>query len=217
MSNTALWDSVCKTDPKEVKAITGKTYSGNSPKPYYIVRRLTETFGPCGSGWGFEIKEQDYKTFGDTTIHVALVKLWYVLDQKRGEIEQLGQTKMAYTSAAGKLIVDEDAPKKSVTDALIKCASYVGFAGDIFSGRWDDSGYVAGLREEFTPKEESTPKPKPSPAKIKILDDLLVKTDTELLAMEAALGFKAADNIDKAIAALEKKLSKMVLNSGENP
>jgi hypothetical protein len=149
MSNTALWDSVCKTDPNEVKAITGKTYSGNSPKPYYIIRRLTETFGACGTGWGFDIKEQDYKVFGDTTIHVARVRLWYVRDDKRGEVEQIGQTKMAYTSAAGKLIVDEDAPKKSVTDALIKCASYLGFAGDIFSGRWDDSGYVAGLRQEF--------------------------------------------------------------------
>lgn len=150
MSNTEFWDSVCKTDPAHVKPITGKQYGGNSPKPYYIIRRLTEAFGMCGIGWGFDIKEQDYRTFGDTTIHIALVRLWYVRDGKRGDVEQIGQTKMCYMTSKGSLLVDEDAPKKSVTDALIKCASYLGFAGDIFAGRWDDSQYVAGLAKEFS-------------------------------------------------------------------
>ena len=36
-----------------------------------------------------------------------------------------------------------------IRDALVKCASYLGFAGDIFAGRWDDSKYVAELRREF--------------------------------------------------------------------
>jgi hypothetical protein len=40
-------------------------------------------------------------------------------------------------------MVDEDAGKKSVTDGMVKCLSMIGFAGDIFSGRWDDSKYVA--------------------------------------------------------------------------
>ena len=58
-------------------------------------------------------------------------------------------------------------------------------------------------------QEKSKAKPSLGLAKIKILDDLLVKTDTDLLAMEAALGFKAVDNMDRAIGALEAKLSKM--------
>ena len=36
-----------------------------------------------------------------------------------------------------------DAPKKSATDGMVKCLSMLGFAGDIFSGQWDDSKYVA--------------------------------------------------------------------------
>jgi hypothetical protein len=148
-NNKALWQRVCVTDPKAVKPITGKQYSGNSPKPYWIVERLTDEFGPCGIGWGFTIINERFERFNDSdTLHVAAVRLWYVLDGKRGELEQIGQTKASYTSAAGKFILDEDAPKKSVTDALVKCASYLGFAGDIFSGRWDDSKYIAWAAEE---------------------------------------------------------------------
>jgi hypothetical protein len=150
MGNKALWERVCKTDPDAVKPITGKQYKGNSPKPYWIVERLTEEFGPCGIGWGFTILSERMERLSPTDIlHVAVVRLWYFLGDKRGEFEQIGQTKAVYEKSQGGLMVDEDAPKKSVTDALVKCASYLGFAGDIFSGRWDDSKYVAEMRREF--------------------------------------------------------------------
>lgn len=150
MNTKQLWNKVCMTDPKAVKPITGKQYSGNSPKPYWIVERLTDEFGPCGIGWGFTILSERFERFSDTdTLHVAVVRLWYVLDGQRGELEQVGQTKASYVTSKGSFMLDEDAPKKSVTDALVKCASYLGFAGDIFSGRWDDSKYVAEAAAEW--------------------------------------------------------------------
>lgn len=154
MSNMDLWERVCKTDPKHVKPITGKQYSGNSPKPYYIVRRLTEEFGPCGKGWGFKIISERMERMSETDIlHIARIAFWYrtsaAQNERHHEFEQMGQTKAAYMTSKGTLLVDEDAPKKSVTDALIKCASYLGFAGDIFMGMWDDSKYVAQLKKEF--------------------------------------------------------------------
>lgn len=156
--NMGLWQRVCVTDPKAVKPITGKQYSGNSPKPYWIVQRLTEEFGPCGIGWGYTILSERMERMTDTDVlHVAAVRFWYMLDAKRGEVEQIGQTKAVYKTSKGTLLVDEDAPKKSVTDALVKCASYIGFAGDIFSGRWDDSKYVAWAREQYA--EEAPAKP----------------------------------------------------------
>lgn len=149
--NMKLWDSVCVTDPAAVKPITGKQYRGNSPKPYWIIQRATEVFGPCGIGWGIEVVSERFERFGDTeSLHVALVRVWYTdpESEKRGQIEQMGQTRSSYMSAAGKFIVDEDAPKKSVTDGLVKCLSMLGFAGDIFSGMWDDSKYVEWAAEE---------------------------------------------------------------------
>jgi len=156
MENMKLWNSVCVTDPRAVKPITGKSYKGNSPSPYWIIQRATETFGPCGTGWGVQVVNERFERFGDESLHVATVLVWYVLDGKRGSIEQMGQTKAAYTSAAGKFIVDEDAPKKSVTDGMVKCLSMLGFAGDIFSGQWDDSGYVAYAAEETKRREVPT-------------------------------------------------------------
>ena len=153
MTNMTLWNDVCVTDPQAVKPITGKQYKGNSPKPYWLIKRATETFGPCGIGWGVQILDERFERFGDESLHVAKVRVWYEQDAKRGEIEQMGQTKAAYTSAAGKFIVDEDAPKKSVTDGMVKCLSMLGFAGDIFSGQWDDSKYVAWADQQYAEKE----------------------------------------------------------------
>lgn len=156
MDNMKLWHSVCVTDPKAVKPITGKQYKGNSPKPYWVIQRATEVFGPCGLGWGVQILSERFERFGDEALHIAHVKVWYIQDGKRGEIEQMGQTRAAYISAAGKHIVDEDAPKKSATDGMVKCLSMLGFAGDIFSGQWDDSKYVAWAAEETARREMPT-------------------------------------------------------------
>lgn len=149
METMKLWRSVCVTDPAAVKPITGKQYKGNSPKPYWIIQRATEVFGPCGTGWGVHVVSERFERLTDTDVlHVALVKVWYELDGKRGEIEQMGQTKASYKTKDGGTMVDEDAPKKSVTDGMVKCLSMLGFAGDIFSGQWDDSKYVAWAAQE---------------------------------------------------------------------
>jgi hypothetical protein len=157
MSNMKLWDSVCVTDPASVKPITGKQYKGNSPKPYWLIQRATETFGPCGIGWGIEVANERFERFGDTeSLHVALVRVWFMHEGKRGQVEQMGQTRSSYVTSAGKFIVDEDAPKKSVTDGMVKCLSMLGFAGDIFSGRWDDSKYVEWAAAETARRETPT-------------------------------------------------------------
>lgn len=154
--NMNLWRSVCVTDPAAVRQISGKQYKGNSPKPYWVIQRATEVFGPCGLGWGVQILSERFERFGDEALHIAHVMVWYMQDGKRCEIEQMGQTRAAYISAAGKHIVDEDAPKKSATDGMVKCLSMLGFAGDIFSGQWDDSKYVAWAAEETKRREMPT-------------------------------------------------------------
>lgn len=150
MDNMKLWRSVRVTDPNAVKPITGKQYKGNSPKPYWIIQRATEVFGPIGIGWGVNVKSERFERLSDhDVLHVAVVSVWYMLDGQRSEtFDQMGGTKAAYLTAKGVLMVDEDAGKKSVTDGMVKCLSMIGFAGDIFSGQWDDSKYVEWAAEE---------------------------------------------------------------------
>jgi hypothetical protein len=147
--NLALWNHVERTDPSQVKPITGKPYKGNSPKPYYLIQKATETFGPCGIGWGFEIVTQGVVdgAAGDK-VHVAHVRVWYNWKDQKGFVEHVGQTMFCGKRKDGSTYTDEDAPKKSVTDALVKALSLIGFAGDIFIGRYDDSKYVADLTAE---------------------------------------------------------------------
>lgn len=153
--NMTLWKSVEKTDPIHTKQITGKPYKGNSPKPHYLIMRATETFGPCGVGWGFEIVSQQFVpgSPGDI-VHVAHIRLWYEFAGKRGAVEHVGQTMFAGKNKNGPY-TDEDAPKKSVTDGLVKALSMIGFAGDIFLGRYDDSKYVADVGHEFREAAEA--------------------------------------------------------------
>lgn len=156
-----LWESVKTTDPAAVKPITGKAYKGNSPKPYWLIERATQEFGPVGIGWGVTVKSERFERLTETDVlHVAVVSVWFVRDGKRSEtFDQMGGTKAAYRSKNG-MVVDEDAGKKSVTDGMVKCLSMIGFAGDIFSGMWDDSKYVEWAAQQFVDdtQEESQPK-----------------------------------------------------------
>lgn len=156
MSNKSIWDSVKVTNPSAVKKITGKSYQGNSPKPYWLIERATDIFGPIGIGWGVTVKSERFERMSETDVlHVAVVSIWYVHEGKRSEtFEQMGGTKAAYMTSSGKLMVDEDAGKKSVTDAMVKCLSMIGFCADIFSGMWDDSKYVDWAAEQYAPKPE---------------------------------------------------------------
>lgn len=157
--NLKLWQTVEKTPPAHTKPITGKSYQGTSPKPHYLVHKATETFGPVGIGWGFTIEnERIEEGAGGERMHIARVKVWYKWNGERGEVEHIGGTQFSGIRGSGKAFTDEDAPKKSVTDALIKALSMIGFAGDIFMGRYDDSKYVQELRDEARQESSSEPK-----------------------------------------------------------
>lgn len=160
--NLALWELVEKTPPEHTKAITGKSYSGNSPKPHYLIRKATATFGPCGIGWGFTVEErvEDGAMIEPgfyEKLHVAKVRVWFKWNGERGEVEHIGGTTFSGKRKNGALFTDEDAPKKSVTDALVKALSMIGFAGDIFMGRYDDSKYVAELKREAAQGSAAAP------------------------------------------------------------
>ena len=156
MNHMELWDKVKVTDPAAVKKITGKPYQGNSPKPYWLIERATEVFGPIGKGWGVTVKSERFERLSDTDVlHVAVVSVWYTVDGERTQtFDQMGGTKACYMTGKGALMVDEDAGKKSVTDGMVKCLSMIGFAGDIFSGMWDDSKYVEWAGDQYRPQPD---------------------------------------------------------------
>lgn len=169
----ALWEQLETTDPNFVKPITGKQYKGNSPHPTWIEKQLTRLLGPCGHGYGYSVIYEGYiegaphriATSPDSAIvvrelmHECRIVFWTrdPNDGSRGEFESYGSTRALYVTSQGKWMHDEDAAKKSLTDAIVKAASKIGCAADIFLGRWDDSKYVAALEAEFNGKSADAP------------------------------------------------------------
>ena len=161
--NLAIWRQVESTDPsatKQYKGVGG--FSGTAVNATYLNRRATEIFGPMGIGWGAEIVSE-YITEGapmshtvdgnppilcNEKIHTLRLKLWYMLDGKRGEVEQFGHTDLVFKNKWG-FQTEHEPSKKSYTDALKKCLSMLGFAADIFLGEFDDAEYREQLQTEF--------------------------------------------------------------------
>jgi len=169
--NKELWNAVAVTNPNFVKSFTrGGGFSGTAINATYQAQKATETFGPCGIGWGIDILEERYQNgapltldgtvVGHEVIHVLRAKLWYLYQGKRGEVIHFGQTPFVGRNKNG-FFTDEEAPKKSMTDAMSKCLSLIGFSADVHLGLYDDNKYVADLRKEFgtdkNVKSESKP------------------------------------------------------------
>lgn len=156
--NLTIWSKVEKTDPAFTKNFNrGGGFKGTATNPTYLAKRATEIFGPCGIGWGVTVERETYTEGAPISdgvreiIHTVYVCLWYDLDGKRGEIRHFGSTTFVGKNKYG-AFTDEEAAKKSLTDATTKCLSLLGFAADIHSGRYDDHKYVNDLRQEFSDK-----------------------------------------------------------------
>lgn len=215
MDNTALWQAVEKTDPAFTKQFSrGGGFKGTATNATYLARKATEQFGPCGTGWGVQVIDEEIiegaplllegVVVAHERVHKVRARLWYVRDGVRGEVEQFGQTQMVGKNKNG-FYTDEEAPKKSLTDAMSKCLSLLGFSADIHLGLYDDNKYVASLQAEFAPRvtEEQAA----------TLRDLIAESKADEAGFLAYFGADAVSSVPaarftEAKALLEKKLAK---------
>ena len=163
MSNTNLriWEQVQTTDTRFTKKAKVNGQDITSLSGTAMVMKATELFGPVGIGWGWKVVEErfdegheiytgegDKRTcIGREIGHTVKIALWFVQDGQRGEIEQYGCTRYQYKTSYG-MTTDGEAPKKSLTDAIKKALSMLGFSADVFLGMFDDQNYVQHLQAE---------------------------------------------------------------------
>ncbi|WP_315729908.1 hypothetical protein [Bradyrhizobium sp. SZCCHNRI2010] len=154
-TNLVIWNEVEATDPKFTKQFNrGGGFKGTATNATYLIKKATMMFGPIGIGWGWDIVEDRFQPGQDKdVVHILRLKLWYKWNDQRGEIEHFGQTQFVGKNKNG-YFTDEEAPKKSLTDALTKCLSTLGFAADIHLGLYDDNRYVNDLRQDFRDGDE---------------------------------------------------------------
>lgn len=158
--NLNIWESVQKTDPKFTKEYTGPGgFTGTAVNAQYLAMRATEIFGPCGTGWGYNVLEERFDIGGPLTnkegvvlanaqVHTLKVELWYLgPDGDRKTVMHYGHTPFVTQNKFG-ISTDFEAPKKSLTDAIGKCLSQLGFSADIRLGLYDDIHYVNEVKAE---------------------------------------------------------------------
>ena len=142
MTKMRIWDSLCKTNPdftKEAPSSYGKKIT--TIDPMYQIQCMTEVFGPVGQGWKYtvEYKYQDGLVFAEVCIHYCVHNNWF----------QYGPVcSVQNLSKRDKL--DDEAPKKAMTDAMTKAFSHLGMNADVFLGKFDDSKYVEKMKQEFS-------------------------------------------------------------------
>ncbi|PVZ84836.1 hypothetical protein C9426_22030 [Serratia sp. S1B] len=176
--NLSLWKSVMRTNPRYTKDMGDLSFGGTSINAEYMVMRATESFGPAGIGWGWMIIEdkmvegaplsekifEGSKYVGKRILrdadgsllfelnHYLRISLWYIKDGEKGAVENFGSTPYRQTTKNG-IYCDSEVHKKSLTDAIKKCLSMLGFSADIWLGHYDDAAYKAESLLEFGIKD----------------------------------------------------------------
>ena len=157
--NLELWNRLFPTDPSQTKSFRrAGGFSGTAIKPMWCIERATEEFGPIGQGWGWhEIEHKIYSISNEQAVWFSKVEVWYRVKDETFQVgPQWGATELVARRGESKvLFMDEEAAKKAVTDAITKCLSYLGLAGDVHMGLFDDSKYVAERKIEERKEREA--------------------------------------------------------------
>ncbi|PHM57041.1 hypothetical protein Xekk_01610 [Xenorhabdus sp. KK7.4] len=181
-ANLRIWNAVQRTDPRFTKPLEGMGYSGTSINSNYMFMRSTEIFGPIGKGWGYDILEEKsidgipmtepvldernkhigtrFLRDGDGSLiftqnHSIKIVFWYADEYgERSSFISYGATPYRYQSSYGPK-ADGEVLKKSLTDAIKKALSMLGFSADVFMGMYDNPEYLAENKIEFGIKAAS--------------------------------------------------------------
>lgn len=172
MNGLELWEKVEKTDPEHTKAFTkGGGFKGTAIKPIYLIKKATELWGPAGGRWGWVVLEEKIikgapimisgARQGYERLHSVLISLRYPTSDidafGTASVQSYGHTLLVGVNKNGPF-TDDEAPKKSLTDAIGKALHYLGFSADVYFGQFDGIKYESEKEEKkATPKEELGP------------------------------------------------------------
>lgn len=155
MSNADLWDKLGRTDPKHTKGFSrAGGFKGTAIKPMWAYRRMTEEFGACGVGWGVnEPSFQVVPSEGEILVYCT-ASIWHgTRDQV---VYGVGGDKVAAKRKDGGTFCDDEAFKKSFTDAITNALKLIGVGADVHMGLFDDVKYVNEMKHEFAEEQDNS-------------------------------------------------------------
>lgn len=136
--NLKLWQQVEVTNPKWLKTanISGRNISAINPQKQ--LKQATKIFGPYGKTWGLKHCSRQVLEMENSIKLIIFEALFFYPE---GSFEISNSIKLCYMSAKNKYIVDVEAFKKVETNTISKALSKLGFASDVFEGRFETEGY----------------------------------------------------------------------------
>jgi len=155
-SNMELWDKLRRVDPVHSKPFQrAGGFRGTAIKPSVQERLMTEVFGPIGFGWGMTKPEYHHITAGDEMLVYCTVGVWYRFNGEKSDVFWgEGGDKVSTVRKSGDISVDDEARKKSLTDAIGNALKRIGMAADIHMGLWDESKYRDENERFFAEKKK---------------------------------------------------------------
>ena len=145
--NRKFWDKLKTTDPRMTKPIDKGWGKLTTIDPQWQIMRMTETFGPIGWGW----KHENKFVYTDKLVF-AEVTIYWRDDDTKALTNSFGPISSVQNLFKTNAKLDDEAPKKAMTDAMTKAFSHLGLCADVFMGKFDSSKYVDELYKEFNIK-----------------------------------------------------------------
>ena len=150
--NMELYNKLRQVPEEAKKPIgAGRLKGFTDINPMWRIKALTETFGPCGIGWWYEITDKRLIGSGDEIRAIVDINLFYVIDGKESKaIPGTGGSSFLTKEKNGAYTSDE-CFKMALTDAISVAAKMIGCAADV---------YYAKDRDKYTTVEQE-PKQEP--------------------------------------------------------
>lgn len=145
-----IWDQVKKTDPRFTKKVNKGFGEITTIDPMSQIMKMTEVFGPVGIGWNYTV---NYNYHGTDNNQTAIVTAEVSVAVEKKDLAN-GWDYYGPVCSVQKLYrktgaLDDEAPKKAMTDAMTKAFSHLGLSADVFLGMHDNSKYVENLKKEI--------------------------------------------------------------------
>ena len=162
MTNVDIWNKVRNVPAEAKKAINGGRMNGKTDiNPVWRLKILTDTFGPCGVGWYYDIIEERLEKGGNDEVAAFVrINLYY---------KQGGEWSKAIPGTGGSSFVakEKNGPytsdecfKMALTDAISVSCKALGVGADVYWDK-DPSKYDAKVGNDAPPKTGPKPDPKP--------------------------------------------------------
>lgn len=137
------------------------------------IKKLTDTFGPCGIGWNYRVSATRTEELpgGQKALFVDIMLKYKVpgTDTWSEEIHGTGGNVLVRNEKNG-LYLNDDAYKMAISDAISNAGKLLGLGADVYFENDVDNKYLANMAGASAQKQDvkpaETPAPRPQPAQM---------------------------------------------------